>query len=55
MKQFVRRFAKDDRALKMMARADQLKADLLRLERSGSGDVAPDRDAQPYPNYAGRS
>ena len=51
MKQFVRRLGKDDRQLKLMARADQLKADLRRIESSKSEA----RAAQQSSNYVGHS
>jgi hypothetical protein len=51
MKQFVRRLGKDDRQLKLMARADQLKADLRQIESSRSDA----RESQEYSDYAGRA
>jgi hypothetical protein len=51
MKQFVRRLDKDDRQLKLLARADQLKADLRQIESSRSEA----RVAQEYSDYAGES
>jgi hypothetical protein len=50
MKQFVRRLGKDDRRLKLMARTDQLKADLRQAEDSKSET----RDAQGVSNSAVR-
>ncbi|MGD0055153.1 MAG: hypothetical protein ABSC34_06940 [Acidimicrobiales bacterium] len=41
MKQFVRRLAKDERELRSMARADQLKADLRRAASRASSSPGP--------------